>query len=85
MEKGKTMRRFLLFIGIMGLAACSGPSSSDVSEDAEGLEAKAVVAPQMLRFSCNRQTLKSSAGATPTHGQAKALKASRRFSPKQGA
>jgi ketosteroid isomerase-like protein len=43
MEKGKTMRRFLLFIGIMGLAACSGPSSSDVSEHAEGLEAKAVV------------------------------------------
>jgi hypothetical protein len=37
------MRRFLLFIGMMGLAACSGPSSSDVSEHAEGLEAKAVV------------------------------------------
>lgn len=32
------MRRFLLFIGIMGLAACSGPPSNDASRHAENLE-----------------------------------------------
>lgn len=37
------MRRFLLFIGLLGLASCSGPSSSDVSEQSEDLGAKAVV------------------------------------------
>lgn len=37
------MRRFLLFIGILGLASCSGPSSSDVAEQSEDPGAKAVV------------------------------------------
>ncbi len=37
------MRLFLLFIGIIGLASCSGPSSSDVAEQSEDPGAKAVV------------------------------------------
>lgn len=37
------MRRLYLIIGVLGLAACSDPSSSEVSRHAEDLEAKAVV------------------------------------------
>lgn len=42
-EKEKIMRRLFLLIGILGLAACSDPSSSEVSRHAEDFEAKAVV------------------------------------------